>query len=59
MSAFAAVLVLNIMNLSLHQSITKFRTNMLLLFINGVAFTTDLLIHMDQTPVMQGTNGRM
>ncbi|KAF5839071.1 hypothetical protein DUNSADRAFT_1688, partial [Dunaliella salina] len=59
MSAFAAVLVLNVLNLALRQNTTKFRTNLLLLFINGVAFTTDLLINLDLTPVFQAANGRM
>jgi len=59
MSAFAAVLVLNVLNLAIRQNATKFRSNMLLLFINGVAFTTDVLISLGLTPVFQATNGRM
>jgi hypothetical protein len=58
-AAFAGVLVLNVLNLLLRQNRTKLWANQLLLFINSVAFTTDILIHFDLTPVLQASNGRM
>lgn len=59
MAAFAAVLTLNLMNLLLQQNSTRFKSNLLLLFINTVAFATDLLIYLHATPVVEAGNGRL
>lgn len=50
---------LNVLNLALHQNVTRLRANLLLLLINCLAFTTDLLIAFGLTPVTRAANGRL
>lgn len=57
-AAFGAVLVLNVINLATKQHAVRFRATVLLLFINAVAFITDLIILLDLTPVALTPAGR-
>ncbi len=52
------MLVLNVLNLLMRQHLLPFKCNLLLLFINAVAFTTDLLIWRGYTPIVMSTSGR-
>lgn len=57
-AAFGATLVLNFMNLAFAQQLTRFTSNLLLLFINSVGFATNCLICFEATPVWLAGNGR-
>lgn len=57
-AAFGGVLVLNLINLATKQHAVRFRANVLLLFINAVAFVTDLVISLDLTPAALTPAGR-
>ena len=57
-AAFGAVLVLNLLNL-LMKRLLRFKCNMLLLFINGTAFVTDLLIWRQLTPTAVSSSSRL
>ncbi|GLI60629.1 hypothetical protein VaNZ11_002826 [Volvox africanus] len=57
-SAFGAVLLLNLLNLGMRQHLLPFKCNLLLLYINGVAFVTDLLLWRGQTTVLLSSSGR-
>ncbi|EFJ44978.1 hypothetical protein VOLCADRAFT_106206 [Volvox carteri f. nagariensis] len=57
-AAFGAVLLLNLLNLGMRQHLLPFKCNLLLLFINGVAFVTDLLLWRGATMVMFSSSGR-
>lgn len=50
--------MLNLINLATKQHAVRFRANVLLLFINAVAFVTDLVISLDLTPAALTPAGR-
>ncbi|GLC37952.1 hypothetical protein PLESTF_000607000 [Pleodorina starrii] len=57
-AAFGAVLLLNLLNLGMRQHLLPFKCNLLLLYINGVAFVTDLLLWRGATTVLMSSSGR-
>lgn len=59
-AALGGVLLLNALNLppSMHNA-TRFKSNLALMFVVGVAFCTDLMIYLHLTPVVAAGNGRL
>jgi hypothetical protein len=58
-SAFGAVLVLNIINLMFCSTPVQYNCNVLLALIHGVAFATDFLLELRATPVVLSWGGRL
>ncbi|GAX78757.1 hypothetical protein CEUSTIGMA_g6194.t1 [Chlamydomonas eustigma] len=58
-SAFAGVLLLNSLNLPHSTNDTRFKSNLVLLYINVLALVTDVVIYYQLTPVLIGGSQRI
>ena len=58
-AAFGGVLLLNALNVPHSKTVSRFKSNFVLLYINILALATDVLIYLGETPVFIGGSRRM